>query len=228
MDAKFFDSLYEGDSANGVKLGMGLTGGDFWARISGCQNLYRGADENAVDFETVLATGDVDEGSVVVPDFAQHNASSSYLYVLRRVNICGNEEQTFAAAVKVTFDGQGDLAESGCNDAFALTATQAGGPKALLLWYYCPVAQSAGPAKFNIYWDSGTGLIDYETALGSVDYVGRRYYSFETAALSGGSYRFCVRAVTKDGLENDGLGTVAIQIRNVPLPLVEVLRTQAV
>ena len=35
MDTKFFDSLYEGDSANGFKLCMGLTGGDFWARASG-------------------------------------------------------------------------------------------------------------------------------------------------------------------------------------------------
>ncbi len=228
MDAKFFDSLYEGDSANGAKLGMGLTGGDFWARVGGCQNLYRGPDENAVDFETILVTRDVDEDSIAVPGFAEHNASSSYLYVLRRANICGVEEHTLAAAVKVAFDGQGNLIEPGCNDVFALSPRQTAGPKVRLLWYYFPIAQGAGPASFNIYWDSGTGLIDYESALGSVDYSGPRYYSFETGVLSEGSYKFCVRVVSKDDLENDGLGTVGIHIRNAPPSFVEVLKTQAI
>jgi hypothetical protein len=50
MEAKFFDSLYEGDSPHGIKLGMGLTGGDFWPRIAGCQVLYRGHGIDRIDF----------------------------------------------------------------------------------------------------------------------------------------------------------------------------------
>ena len=55
MDVKFFDSLFEGDSANGVKLCMGLTGGDFWPQIMGCQIIYRGNSIEDIDFENVLA-----------------------------------------------------------------------------------------------------------------------------------------------------------------------------
>jgi hypothetical protein len=214
MDAKFFDSLFEGDSANGVKLGLGLTGGDFWARIGGCQNLYRGASAELIDFDTILATRDMDEDFVTVPDFAGHEAASSYVYVLRRANICGYEEWTFRAAIKVSFDGQGNLIELGCNDVFTLTARQVAGPRIRLLWYYFPIGQGAESISFNIYWDSGTGQIDYETALGSVDYAGPRYYGFETVALGEDSYTFCVRAVSKDGQENEDLGTVGIQIRS--------------
>jgi len=213
MDAKFFDSLFEGDSAKGTKLCLGLTGGDFWARISGCQNLYRGPSAEAINFDTILATRDVEEDSVTVPDFAGHQVLSSFVYVLRRANICGYEERSFCAAVKVSFDGQGNLIEPGCNDVFTLTARQVAGPRAWLLWYYCPVGQGAEPLSFNIYWDSGTGQIDYETALGCLDYVGPRYYGFETDVLSEESYKFCVRAVSRDGQENDDLGTIRIQIR---------------
>jgi len=228
MDAKFFDSLFEGDSANGVKLCLGLTGGDFWARVSGCQNLYRGPNADDVDFDTLLVVADIDEESLSVPSFAGHQALSSYVYVLRRANICGNEEHTFGAAVKVCFDGQGNLIETGCNDIFALAAKQIQGPKVRLVWYYYPVSQADKCVSFNIYWDSGTGQIDYETALGSVDYAGPRYYGFETGVLSENKYQFCVRGIMKDGQENEHLGKVQIQIRDALPAAVEVLKVQAI
>jgi hypothetical protein len=226
MDAKFFDSLYEGDSANGVKLGMGLTGGDFWARIGGCQNLYRGESANTIDFDTILATGDTNEDSITVPDFINHQAGGSYVYVLRRANICGYEEHTFAAAVKVSLDGQGNLIWPACNDVFALTARQIAGPKVWLLWLYYPIGQGAAPERFNIYWGSGTGEIDYGSALGSVDYIGPRYYGFETGVVSEDCYKFCVRGVMKDGQENEHLGTIRIQIRDLAPQSVETLETK--
>jgi len=225
MDAKFFDSLYEGDSANGVKLCLGLTGGDFWARIGGCQNLYRGPNAHDVDFDTILATDDIDKVSVTVPNFASHEALNSYIYVLRRANIFGNEEHTFRAAVKVAFDDEGNLIEPGCNDVFTLTARQVAGPKVRLVWYYFAIGQKAGPVSFNIYWDEGTGVVDYETALGSVDYFGPGYYSFETDVLTEDSYEFCVRAITKDGRENGDLGTVRTQLRNAEPDTVGLLET---
>lgn len=226
MDAKFFDSLYEGDSANGVKLCLGLTGGDFWARISGCQNLYRGPNAHDVDFDTLLMVAGINEESLTVPIFAGHEADRSYVYVLRRANICGYEEHTFAAAVKVSFDGQGNLIEPGCNDIFALTARQIAGPKVRLVWYYFPIGQRSEPVSFNIYWDSGTGQIDYETELGSVDYAGPRYYGFDTGVLGEDSYKFCVRGLMENGEENDDLGTVRIQIRDVVSDGVNILRAQ--
>jgi len=54
MDHAFFNSLFEGDSSNGRKLCMGLTGGDFWARITGCQNLYRGDTALEINYTLCL------------------------------------------------------------------------------------------------------------------------------------------------------------------------------
>ena len=81
MDAKFFDSLYEGDSANGVKLCLGLTGGDFWAQVAGCQNLYRGPNAETIDFDTLLMVAGIDDKSLTVPIFTGHEADRSYVYV---------------------------------------------------------------------------------------------------------------------------------------------------
>lgn len=226
MEAKFFDGLFEGDSANGIKLGMGLTGGDFWARVGGCQNLYRGENACNIDFNTILIVTEAGEELIAVPATVEHESGSSYIYVARRANGCGDEEWTFCAAVKVAFDDEGNLIEPGCNDIFALTARQIAGPKVCLVWYYFPIGQRAKPVGFNIYWDSGTGEVDYETALGSVDYIGPRYYSFETGVLSADRYKFCMRAESEIGQENEDLGTVRIQIRDMALDGVNILKAQ--
>ena len=228
MDAKFFDSLFGGDSANGVKLCLGLTGGYFWSRLAGCQNLYRGVSGYDIDFDTILTAGDIDETSIIVPSFAGHQAGRSYVYVLRRTNGCGDEERTFGAAVRLKFDASGDIVEPACNDVFSLTAEQIEGPKVQLVWYYCPLGEGATCNSFNIYWDSGTGQIDYETVLCSVGYAGPRYYGFETGVLSEGKYQFCVRGVMKDGQENEHLDKVQIQIRDALPAAVEVLKAQAI
>ena len=228
MDAKFFDSLFEGDSANGVKLCMGLTGGDFWVKLAGCQNLYRGASGFDIDFDAILASRDIDEASITVPSFAGHQADSSYVYVLRRTNGCGDEEWTFRAAVRLKFNENGDIVEHACNNVFSLTAEQIEGPKVRLVWYYYPIGQGARPDSFNIYWDNGTGQIDYESALSSVDYAGPRYYGFETGVLSEDKHQFCVRGIMKDGQENEHPGKVQIQIRNTLPETVEVLKAQAI
>ena len=72
MDVKFFDSLSEGDSANGVKLCKGLTSGDFWAQIAGCQIIYRGQNVEDADFENILAVTLVGNTQISLPDFLEH------------------------------------------------------------------------------------------------------------------------------------------------------------
>jgi hypothetical protein len=228
MDSKFFDSLFEGDSANGVKLGMGLTGGDFWPRASGCQNLYRGESASAIDFDTILAVSEVDGDLIAVPAFVEHKSGASYVYVLRRVNRCGNEEWTLGAAVKVAFDDDGNLVGLMCNDIFAVTARQIEGPKVRLVWYYCNIGQGVNCGGFNVYWDNSNGVIDYENKLGAVNYVGPRYYRFETDALSEGRFQFCVRAESECGEETECLDATEIQIRGVAPQNVEMLQTQTI
>jgi hypothetical protein len=105
MEMKFFDSLSIGDSANGVKLCMGLTEGDFWARPAGAQLLYKGQDDNNIDFGRIAASSNINNNFEV----ASGQPLSRHLYVARRVNCCGMEEQTLSAAVKVEFDSLGNL-----------------------------------------------------------------------------------------------------------------------
>ena len=205
MEADFFDSLFEGDSANGVKLGMGLTCGDFWPRPEGCQCIYRGASVESVDFATVLGVGEVGSESMVIPDYIQHLGDTVYYYVIRRVNNCGQQEQTLLAAVKVAMDSDGDVAKPKPNNAFGLMAKQVTGSRAELLWYYWPIGQKSVPVAFNVYWDNGSGQIDYENALATIDYCGKKFYCYQSSILTAGRYEFVVSAEGADGVESDYL-----------------------
>jgi hypothetical protein len=105
MEAKFFDSLYGGDSANGIKLCMGLTDGDFWGRPGGVQLLYKGQDSNNIDFGRIEAASNINNKNFEV---SSGQLLCQWLYVVRRVNCCGDEEQTLRAAVIFAFDSSGN------------------------------------------------------------------------------------------------------------------------
>ena len=227
MDAKFFDSLYEGDSPNGIKLCMGVTGGDFWARNEGCQNLYRGGNIEAVDFDTVVVVGDADDG-LIEPANANHDAGVIYFYVVRRANICGYEEQSLRASAKVGFDSQGDLIGHSCNMVLSVKGQQTAGPKVKLMWYYCPVEQGQRCKCFKVYWDNGTGVIDYDNELGEAAYAGKRFNSFQSGALTAGRYLFCVQAISSDGSKSSISGLVEIQISGLIAEGVDILQSQLI
>lgn len=215
MDAKFFDSLFEGDSANGIKLGMGLTGGDFWPRVKGCDNLYRGPSEAEIDFSSPVTVGGLEDDTMRPPVWLEHKAEAVYLYVVRRVSGCGREQQSFAAAVRVCFDEAGELVGPECNHIFAMSGRPVAGGRVELVWYYSPIAQAVGAAVFRVYSDDGTGQIDYDSVIGEVEYDGRRFYRWCSGAIAGlGGRRFCVRAVAKGGLEVTSRKYVAVQLRS--------------
>lgn len=214
MDAKFFDSIFEGDSANGFKLGMGLTNGDFWPRPNGCQNLYCGSSFYTIDFDNILVVIDIDEELIDVAGF-DPEPCEAYLYVLRRVNCCGEEEQSLVAAVKVEFDSLGNLVEPCCNNILSVGAEQFGGSRVRLIWYYCPIDQQAECGSFNVYWDGGSGEIDFETVICSKDYAGPNLYCYETGVLTESEYIFCVKAMSETTVMNGLSGRVEIQIRDL-------------
>lgn len=122
MDAKFFSGLFEGDSANGVKLGMSLTGGDFWVRVGGCQNLYRGEGDADVDLRHIVVSIDIGDDMVSVPACFEHEATGAYTYMLRRVNVCGDEEQSGRAVVRVRFDEAGEFVADADGNVLVLPA----------------------------------------------------------------------------------------------------------
>ncbi|MCX5633388.1 MAG: hypothetical protein NTW93_06930 [Phycisphaerae bacterium] len=208
MDTKFFDSLFGGDSANGAKLCMGLTEGDFWARPAGVQLLYQGQDDN-IDFDRITAASEINED---VLEISSGQPLTQWLYVVRRVNCSGYEEKTLGAAVRVEFDSFGSLIERSCNKVFIITAKQVDGDRILLKWFYQPIHQAKKIIKFKIYSDNSTGIIDYQNPIGSVNYIGRKFYQFITGELSGDSYKFCIRVAAADNSDDNFTGQIIIQL----------------
>ena len=212
MEAKFLDSLYEGDSPNGARLGMGLTGGDFWPRAAGCSVLYRGPSMDLIDFTNILAVADFEASEISPSYYIPHDSSSTYFYVLRRINSCGDEEHTLAAAVKVSIDADGELSQLKPNNIFEAKAVQVEGNKVLLVWYYCPIEQQSPPVCFNVYYDSVSGQVNYENPIAAINYAGRRFYRYVTGILEAGIYLFALRPEDPTGGENASLATIRVEL----------------
>ena len=227
MDINFFDSLFEGDSAKGVRLAMGLTGGDFWPHVGGCSLLYRGSSMDQIDFDNILAVSDADSEQISPPAYISHANSTTYFYVVRRANICGDEELTLAAAARVVIDSNGELAEPEPNNIFAIKAEQTAANKAKLIWYYSPIEQQSQPVCFKIYWDNGTGQIDYKNAIATVSYSGRIFYSYVSNALNPGKYLFAVRAEDTDGSQNSSLAKISFELTGTNPESIAIISTQA-
>jgi len=228
MEAKFFDSLYEGDSANGVKLCMGVTGGDFWPRPAGVQLLYRGPSEHNIDFSHIVAAADFDACTIAVPTSYQHCPGSYYVYVLRRANCCGEEEKTISAAIRACFDGDGNLVNPRPNRVFAVRAGQSDADKVVLVWFYWPTGNNGKISHFAVYGDNGSGTIDYENPLAIVDYVGRKFYRYEASALTADTYMFCIRAVSADDMDDNFCGEITVQLNRQAPSSVEISGTTVI
>lgn len=228
MEAKFFDSLFEGDSANGSKLGTGLTGGDFWPRIDGCSLLYRGLSISTMDFENILAVGDSDAFDISSPSYVQHGSDTIYFYVVRRANKCGDLERTLAASARVRIDANGDLASPQPNDVFALIAEEMAGSKVQLIWSYCPLEQESEPANFKVYYDAGTGQVDYQNPLVTIPYKGKRFYTYQSAALNPGKYLFAVRAEDATGIEDGCLAQSRVELGDSSPAAIDILNAETI
>ena len=222
------EALFVGMTANAFKLGTVLTGGWFWMRTVGCAALYRGASMDEIDFSNILIVAESDANSISPPSCVPHESNTTHFYVVRRFNLCGDQELTLGASVKVAIDGAGELAKPRPNRIFDSTAAQISTDKVRLAWFYSVLDQQAKPAKFNIYHDGGSGQIDYDNPAATVQYIGRRYYSYQSQALSAGDYLFAIRAADADGMENASLRPIRVQVRgNSPQPI-EILSVEAI
>lgn len=229
METHFLkDALFSGMTSNAHKTGTVLSMGWFWMRIAGCSALYRGPSMESIDFDNLLAVTGLNADTISPPNYLPHNNGSTYFYVIRRVNGCGYQERTIAAAVKVSIDAEGNLAESQPNKVFAWRIEQTEGDKVQLLWYYCPIEQKSGPARFKVYYDSGTGQIDYENPIATIDYKGRRFYSYLANELDAGRYLFAVRAEDADGVTNSTSASLKIQLNTKAPDATDLLGAEAV
>jgi len=222
------DTLFNGMTANALKLGTALTLGRFWARVAGCSALYRGPGMEQIDFEAVLAVAETDACEISPPDYLPHDNISTYFYVVRRYNHCGYQEHTLAAAAKVSLDVDGELQEPLPNKIFAARAGQVDTDKVRLTWFYCPLEQGSLPACFNIYYDSRTGQIDYENSLAEISYQDQKFYSYESHSLEPGRYLFAIKAENAAGIDNSSSAHLSIEIDGTGPDAVTILQAETV
>lgn len=206
------ESLFNGMTANAFKLGTVLTMGWFWSRVSGCTALFRGESMETADFDNILTVTNADANQISPPDYIQHSSDSTCFYVVRRFNNCGYEEQTLAAAVKISIDGNGDLKQPQPNSILSAKAKQTADNKVLLVWYYCPLEQKSQPQNFKIYYDNGTGQIDYNSPLAEISYNGKGFYKYQSGTLESKTYLFAIRTVNAGGVEDSSFEQLRIQL----------------
>jgi len=224
METKWLkEALFSGMTANAFKLGTVLTLGWFWPRVTGCSVLYRGSSMEAIDFANILTVAEAEAHEISPPSYIQHNNNSTYFYVIRRVNNCGEQEYTLAAAVKVTIDTDGELAQPQPNSIFEVRAKQVAGSKIQLAWFYCPIDQKSKPVCFKIYYDAGTGQIDYETCIAAIRYASRRFYSYQSGILEAGRYLFAIRTEDSAGTKDSSLAQLRIQLDTTSPDAIDIL-----
>jgi len=222
------DALFNGMTANAFKLGTVLSLGWFWSRTKGCSVLYRGCSMDEIDFATIPAVSGSDDCEISPPAYISHTSGATYFYVIRRFNGCGYQENTLAAAVKVSIDSNGELTEPTPNKVFDSIIGPVEGGKVHLVWFYCPIKQQTPPVSFNVYYDSRTGQIDYQNPLATISYKGRKFYSFQSGTLEAGEYLFTIRAADAAGLENNTFARLKIQLEPANINAVNILKVEAV
>lgn len=224
METKWLkDALFVGMTANAFKLGTVLTLGWFWPRIGGCSLLYRGSSMEQIDFANILAVAEVDADEISPSSYVQHSDSSTYFYVIRRANNCGDQEHTLSAAVKVSLSANGELVPLQPNSILSVRAEQVPGSKIQLVWFYCPIKQQSAPVCFKIYYDAGTGQIDYETCIAAIRYAGRRFYSYQSGILEAGRYLFAIRTEDSAGTKDNSLAQLRIQLDTISPNAIDIL-----
>jgi len=224
----FRDALFNGMTSNALKLGTALTLGRFWVRVSGCSALYRGPDIEHIDFEAVLTVAHTDACEISPPGYLPYESSSTYFYVVRRYNHCGYQEHTLAATAKVSLDSDGELHKPQPNKVFTARIEQVDADKVRLTWFYCPLEQESQPACFNIYYDSRTGIIDYENPLTEISYQSQKFHHYESDPLEPGRYLFAIRAVDAAGIERSSSAVLSIEHDGTAPDAVTILQAKTV
>jgi hypothetical protein len=221
MDAAFYrDALFAGMTPSAFKLGTILHLGWFWPRLTGCCLLYRGDTIEGVDFNRIATVNDFDAAEISPPVYLSHDSNTTCFYVLRRANDCGNIERTLSASTRVSIDADGNLVQPSPSSIFTVKARIVQGNRAELTWFYCPLAQQSSPVWFNIYTDNGAGQIDYQNAIAQIEYHGRKFYTFTGDELAEGRYLFAIRAQNENGIEDNSLVPVSVELNPAVVPAV--------
>jgi len=202
------EALLNGMTDVAVKLGTVLTQGWFWTRRAGCSAVYRGADRVDAQAGVLVCVAPADVEQIALPAYLSHEAGTGEtsfaptVYIVRRFNSCGQQDHTTGASITVRIGSDGRLAAPGPNSIFNLKTGQVAGDRIEITWLYCPLDQKAAPQVFNIYWDGGTGEIDFVNPISVLRHEGRKFYRYESQSLENGRYLFAVRAESMADVES--------------------------
>ncbi len=222
------DALFAGMTTDAFKFGTVLSLGWFWMRRAGCCALFRATDMTEIDFTNVLLVAEQDAESISSPNYLPHSSDSTYFYLIRSFNICGQQERTLSAAAKVVIDSTGELAPPQPNKIFAWEAQQIDSDKARLVWFYCQLEQKSQPVCFKVYCDNGAGHINYENPLTTIVYKGRKFYSYQNNITGQAANLFAIRAEDTAGVQDKSRVVLKIQpSTNVP-DGIDIIAVQAI
>jgi hypothetical protein len=222
------EALFAGHTANSFKFGTVLTLGWFWVRVHGCTVLYRGVSMDEINFSNVLTVTEIASDQIQPPSYISHSNNTSYFYVVQRISRCGNEERTLSASVIVRLDSEGDLTEPPPNSVCILRNLQRADNKIEFIWFYSPIDQKSEPVCFNVYYDNGTGEIDYENPVTTIPYAGRIFYSHQSEHLEAGRHLFAIRVEDAAGREDISSSLTKFQIDTASPEAINILNAEAI
>ncbi len=200
----YYDPIHRGWTPAGIANGVCATVGFFFPRIRGGYNLRRGVGEVPDASEPIVGAAGADATTIRTFPWMMHDASTTYVYRLTAINGGGVENWSDEVVASTGFDAAGDWVGSRPNAPADLRVTPGAGGKFVLRWTYSRPGEQAEPAAFRLYNDGGTGSVDFETIVATVEYRrGRFHYCYSSEAFASGTrVRWVVRAVSAEGVED--------------------------
>jgi hypothetical protein len=215
--------LFNGATSSALGFGTALTRGWFWTRPSGCSAVYRGRSLAEIDFADPICILDANAFVVTIPSHIHHKPGLSCCYVVRRLNSRGHIERTTSGAVRLHLDPDGQQAKPESNPVLALCARLIAANRVRLFWLYCPVHQQSPAAAFSVYWDRGTGHIDWSRPLADVAYKGHLFHQYDSNSLEAGRYTFAVQSRSASDAGSPAVSVISIQIPHSTCPSIPII-----
>lgn len=216
-----YDPIHRGWSPRGVASGLLATNGFFFPRVAGGYNLYRSQPDAAEPGDTIpVGAAGASAREILTFSWLPLAADATYAYALRSIGGGGVESAPSVRSRVVSFDGSGDPTGLQPNSVTALAVRVLAAGSFEVSWGYIPLGEEAPPVGFEVYSDGGSGIINFDTPIGTVSYVPRRsQYRFITGPHMHGAVRRCaVRTVsTEGGFADSPMAVVAIADAEAPL-----------
>jgi len=205
----FIDPLAMGQFADARANGLALTCGQFWVRTGGGYNLYRWTgDKLPAQPGRIMGAAQPGVTEIQTFPFVDHAASTRYWYLLRAVG----EEENCSQVVRVELDDGGDLIGPQPNEPESVVARPVSGGRIGLGWRYNALGQEVAPAVFEIFGDGGTGVMDWDSPIGRVDYRRDKVdYAWISEPFDDGSrLQMAVRGKSEAGTSEPNERTVVV------------------